>query len=241
MEGPLFVLLVSAHRGGAGLWPENTLRGLEGAMGLGVDFVECDVRRSQDGRLVLMHDETVDRTTDGMGEVAGLDWETLRGLDAGAGAPVPLLQEALAFLRGRCHFLCELKGGDVIDEAMAMVEEAEMIDSVTFLSFELTHLESVRARSSQAQVSWLVPRPTYESIRASQLLGTQWLDADYRRVDADLVRQAGAAGLKLRAWVPNDSESFGRLERLGVDAITTDRPDLLLAFRSAEETNGDTV
>ena len=55
------------------------------------------------------------------------------------------------------------------------------------------------------------------------------------------VRQAGAAGLKLRAWVPNDSESFGRLERLGVEAITTDRPDLLLAFRSAEETNGDTV
>ena len=232
------IVLVSAHRGGAGLWPENTLRGIEGSLELGVDFIECDVRRSRDGHLLLMHDETVDRTTDGVGEVAALEWAALKNLDAGGRATVPLLREVLEVLRGCCHLLCELKCTDVVADAVAMVKKAEMMASVTFLSFDLAHLEMVRARSSEAHVSWLVARPTDISIRASVALGAKWLDVDYRRIDSRLASRVGAAGLALRAWIPNDRESFGRLERLGVRAITTDRPDLLLAFRSLEEIDG---
>src|ERR671930_261980 len=106
-------MIVVGHRGCALLEPENTLRAFRRALELGCDYVETDVRFTRDGELILMHDETVDRTTSG--SVADLTFAELRALDAGQGEQVPTLAELLPLLRGRAQILCELKGEDTAD------------------------------------------------------------------------------------------------------------------------------
>ncbi|MCK4374153.1 MAG: glycerophosphodiester phosphodiesterase, partial [Candidatus Brocadiae bacterium] len=108
---------VVGHRGAAGVEPENTLRGFRLAVELGADWTECDVHLTKDGRPVVMHDETVDRTTDGEGPVDSFSWAELRKLDAGgwfageyAGERVPGLEEVLEFARGKARLCVEIKG-----------------------------------------------------------------------------------------------------------------------------------
>src|SRR6266511_3945699 len=103
-------MIVVGHRGAAGLEPENTLRAFRRGIELGVDYVECDVHLTRDGHLAVIHDETVDRTTDGHGPVAGFSLEELRRLDAGQGERIPTLEEVLATTRGHVRLLIELKG-----------------------------------------------------------------------------------------------------------------------------------
>ena len=95
------------HRGAAGHAPENTLAAIERGIALGAQFVEFDLQRTRDGRIVLMHDKRVDRTTNGRGRVADLEWEELRRLDAGAGQRIPLLEEALEVANGRAGAILE--------------------------------------------------------------------------------------------------------------------------------------
>src|SRR5215212_6994015 len=100
-------MIVVGHRGAAALEPENTLRAFRRGIELGCDYLECDVHLTRDGRLAVIHDETVDRTTDGHGPVAGLTLDALRQLDAGLGERVPTLEEVLAEVRGRAGVLIE--------------------------------------------------------------------------------------------------------------------------------------
>ncbi len=137
--------VVVAHRCGEG--PENTLPAIEAGIASGADLVEVDVRRSADGVVVLMHDETVDRTTDGTGEVAELTAAELAALDAG-GAPVPTLEAALAVLAPvRTGLVVELKGpwdaGQVAGIAR-LVGAAGLDDRVILASFDLGSLEAAR-------------------------------------------------------------------------------------------------
>ena len=92
------MVYVVGHRGAAGVLPENTLAGFRYAIELGVDYVECDVHLSRDGQLVVMHDATVDRTTDATGAICDLDFNRIRALDAGEGEQIPTLDEVLALV-----------------------------------------------------------------------------------------------------------------------------------------------
>src|ERR1700749_3273497 len=94
-------ILKIGHRGAAGHAPENTLASVEKGIGLGADYVEVDIQRTLDGRLVLMHDKFVNRTTDGTGRLAELRWDQLSSRDAGGGQRIPLLQQTLEAANGR--------------------------------------------------------------------------------------------------------------------------------------------
>ena len=102
-------MYVVGHRGAAGVQPENTLPGFEYALSLGCEYVETDVHLSKDGHSVIIHDDTVNRTTNGQGRVADLTLAELRSLDAGQGRQIPLLQEVLDVVRDIAILLCELK------------------------------------------------------------------------------------------------------------------------------------
>src|SRR5262249_57324330 len=141
-------MIVVGHRGCALLEPENTLRGFRRALDLGCDYVETDVRLTRDGHLVLMHDETVDRTTNGSGSVAELTFGEIRTLDAGQGEQVPTLAELLPLLRGRAHLLCELKGENTAAEAVRIVREAGISRQVVFTCFDLGRIRHVKAIDS---------------------------------------------------------------------------------------------
>ena len=104
------MVIVIGHRGAAGKEPENTMRSFLTAVKDGCDFVELDVHLTSDGHIVVIHDDTVDRTTDGRGRVSDMDIDSLRSLDAGMGERIPLLKEVLGALGGRCSLNIELKG-----------------------------------------------------------------------------------------------------------------------------------
>ena len=134
------------HRGAAGHAPENTLAAIRKGIALGVDFVEIDVRRTADGVLVVLHDGTVNRTTNGKGRVDRLSLQEVKTFNAGSGEHIPTLEEVLEVARGEAGLMLELKVKGVAPQTVEVVREAGFRDPVIYASFlhdELTHVRTV--------------------------------------------------------------------------------------------------
>jgi glycerophosphoryl diester phosphodiesterase len=139
------------HRGAAGHAPENTLAAIRKGIALGVDFVEIDVRRTVDGVLVALHDETVNRTTNGKGRVDRLLLQDVKTFDAGNGEHIPTLEEVLKVASGRAGLMLELKVKEVAQQTVETVREAGFSNPVIYASFlhdELTHVRAVDPEAS---------------------------------------------------------------------------------------------
>lgn len=222
------MVLVTGHRGAAGLEPENTLHSFKRAIDLGVDRIELDVHLTKDRKLVVIHDETVDRTTDGHGHVGGFTLEEIRGLDAGMGERVPTLQEVIDLAKGRVVMQIELKGLGVEGAVVRAAEENELGDDVVLTSFR--HYMVRRAKTLNPLLSTGVIFLCMP-INASRLALDAKADAihpNVNYVDAHMVEYAHRHGLKVGVWTANDEGTMRRMVALGVDAIGSDRPDTLL-------------
>lgn len=221
-------MVVTAHRGAGFLEPENTLRALQRAMALGVDQIEVDARLSRDGRVILMHDPTVDRTTNGTGRVADLTLAQLRQLDAGLGESVPTLEDALACVRGKAILQIELKAAGTAAAVVRTVVAAGMEDGVIVTSFVHRWLQQVRTSNPRISTGALWARPPHDVVQRARRLGVLALHVWHEHIDEQLVATAHAHGLLVRAWNANHEQAMRRLIALGVDAIGSDRPDILL-------------
>jgi glycerophosphoryl diester phosphodiesterase len=213
------------HRGVAGHVPENTLVALEQAIKLGVDLVEFDVRRSADGALVLFHDRTVDRTTNGKGSVDSLPLSVLRGLDAGGGERIPLLEEALACLNRQAGAMIELKVRGIAADVCAVVKAIDFQGPVIYASFFHEELLTVRSLMSDAYtLALLEGLPVYPTAFAIDAKATHWgLALDF--VTSDLVRAFQAQSIKVFVYTVDDPEDISRMKRWGVDGIISNFPD----------------
>ena len=240
-------LLCFAHRGARAHAPENTLLAFSLAFDLGADAIECDVQRSRDGELVIIHDGTVDRTTDGSGFVSEQSLSELRGLDAGRKwrllERIPTLEETLALVWERGGSLnLEVKGESVeesVDTARAL--EPMLRDQhpafrrrLLVSSFEHPALQLLKAR-----LPWL---------RSGALFGSEWrrrdLLAPARELGAEaihpaltlttqaLVRRAHEAGLRVNVWTANRPATIEQLIRWGVDGVFSDYPERVVILRS---------
>ena len=223
------MVYVVGHRGAAGVMPENTIKGFRYAIELGVDYVECDVHLSRDKQLMVMHDATVDRTTNGRGAIRDLTAARIRSLDAGQGEQVPLLDEVLETVRGEVHLLIELKGTGVEHAAVEAVKAQSMQEYVTFTSFALERLALVREMGKEYRLGAILPNPTdFDLARAVELqavgIGIRYTNLCLRHVEA-----AHALGLEVRAWNPDTWDEQQAMITLGVDGISTNRPDILLS------------
>src|SRR5438105_5343955 len=137
------------HRGAAGHAPENTIAAIRKGIALGADFVEIDVRRTRDGRLVLLHDALVDRTTHGCGPVSQMTWEELQRLDAG-GERVPSVEAALAAAAGQAGVMLEIKIPGIGPELCRVVQESGFPGPVIYASF--LHAEILEIRQFDPRV-----------------------------------------------------------------------------------------
>jgi glycerophosphoryl diester phosphodiesterase len=218
---------VIGHRGIAGLEPENTLRSFRRAIELGVDYVETDVRRTSDGRLVLMHDETVDRTTDGTGKVADLSFDAVRRLDAGRGERAPTLEEFLDLIAGRCKAHIELKT-DVGPDVLALVEARGLLPTVVVTDFDTDRLGQLRRLSEDVAIEHVFGEPPPDAVERAVRVRARRVSVHHSHVTAALVAEAHAAGLQITAWTPNTEDAMRAMLDLGVDLICTDRADILL-------------
>ncbi len=221
---------IVGHRGAAALEPENTLRGFRRAVELGCDWTECDVRLTRDARLVLMHDETVDRTTDGTGAVADLTFDEVRSLDAGRGEAVPTLDEVLDVIKGKVRLQLELKGPDTERPAVEAVRRAGMERQVVFISFELDRLARVKEMDGSLEVGALFAEPPDDACARALELGARGIYVLHKDLTAELVAEARAAGLETGCWNPDTEPEWRAMLDLDLDILSTNRPDALLAM-----------
>lgn len=241
---------VVAHRGGASIAPENTLAALEAALSLGVDAIEIDVRLSSDGVPVLMHDATVDRTTDGEGGVAGMTRFELHSLDAGGwfgrgftDEPVPTLDEAIVLVDGRAELLVEIKGGEVEHRGItaavvAVIHRHGATPWCWLLSFHDTVLDSAAIlapdlRRAKLAVGPLpVPGLWFDHRLRVGIPGPRTTVAamglNRHFVHGALSDRLRARGVEVWIWTLEDAESIGHALRHGADALITDDPGAAL-------------
>lgn len=230
------MIYVVGHRGAAGVFPENTVKGFHYAIGLGVDYVECDVHLTWDEHLVVMHDPAVDRTTNGTGAIRQMTFAAIRRLDAGSGLQVPTLHEILATVQGKVKLLCELKGAGVEDAAVDTVRSRQMEDQVIFTCFHMERLERVRALGDDLQLGAILPDPDEAQIARALDLQVKGIGIHYRNLCLRQVDRILSAGLDLRAWNPDTLSEQKAMIGLGVTGVSTNRPDILMKYvRENEE------
>jgi glycerophosphoryl diester phosphodiesterase len=247
--------LVMAHRGGKGLWPENTLYAFEQAVAMGVDVLEMDMHSTADGVLVVMHDDTVDRTTDGTGPVSALTLAELKALDAGyhwssdegqtfpyrgKGIAVPTVEEVfVAFPIMPMNIEIKQAEPSITKPFCQLIREYGMANKVLVASFREETIEGFRRECPEVATS------TSESeVTVLFVLSKIFLDATYSpaaqavqvpEYQSDLhvltprfVAAVHSRGLDVHAWTINDVEDMQRLVALGVDGLITDYPDRLM-------------
>jgi glycerophosphoryl diester phosphodiesterase len=239
--------LVAAHRGGAALWPENSLTAFRGAIALGVDALEFDVHLTADGEPVVIHDATLDRTTTGHGPVRSVTLarlQALRLLDR-AGAPsaetVPTLAQVLEVARTAPVFvLPEIKLDlarapypAIERRVVALLRTHGLLGRAVVQSFDDATLTRLHALEAGLRTMLLVNRVRMttqasrsgDAVRWAVDLAATDLGIDFRLVDAELVAAARAARLRLSAWTVNTDDDLRRMGALGVDLVMSDRPD----------------
>lgn len=248
-----------AHRGGAGQWPENTAAAFEGAMSLGIRWMETDVHCTRDGEVVLFHDDRVDRTTDGFGPVSSFAWSELEKLDAGArfvnhqgeafggrGIRVMRLHEALD-LGPDIRWNLEIKQEDppMIEALFRVLADRGVWERVLVASANDALVRAFRDRagprvatsagtketvafflSSRLRTARLA-RPRYDALQVPH----RWpvLGRVRTVVDERFVEVAHQAGLQVHVWTIDDPVEMRHLVGLGVDAIMSDLPEVLVA------------
>jgi glycerophosphoryl diester phosphodiesterase len=227
-----------AHRGASGHAPENTLLAFRYAFELGADAIECDVQLSADGAPVIIHDATVDRTTNDTGVVAQLSLEHLRQLDAGAGEQIPVLREVLSLCRERGKLVnLEIKA-ETLEEAQrtALVvgealETGGYHDLALVSSFWLPVLTSLKSDHPQLRTATLHSGARWRllnMITAARANGADAIHPDVRLVSRPLVENAHAAGLEVNVWTVDQPRLMQRLASWGVDGIMTNYPERMV-------------
>ena len=229
--------LVISHAACGGHAPENTLAGIHKALELEADAIEIDVQASADGVPILMHDLTVDRTTNGRGEVAKLSLAQLRALDAG-GEPVPTLAGALQLTRGRALLVIEIKQPGIEPLIATDVQEADALGDVMVWSFFPQALESIRAAELRIPGALLLTAESLSRWREAReralRLGLQGVSAFFAGVDEPLTRDCQRSGLALYAWTADRTEDIARLIVLGIDGVCTNFPDRAVSLMDRE-------
>jgi glycerophosphoryl diester phosphodiesterase len=238
-------MLVIAHRGDSAHRPENTLASFQSAVEIGAALVEFDVQLTRDGHVVVIHDPTVDRTTNGRGAVGAMTLAELRKLSAGypsrfgsdyAGERIPTLTEALSFLRGRVRAMIEIKADSLDDDELGGIE-ARTIDEVrrqgmaadlALVSFDTRALRRCRDLAPEIVRGHLFAHALEGAVAACVEVGAQVLMPEKSFLSEEVRDRARSAGLKLATWVVDDPEELKALQRFDLYGVASNRPGVML-------------
>ena len=231
--------LVIAHRGASSYAPENTFAAFDLALVMGARHLELDVQMSRDGHLVVIHDDNVDRTSNGKGAVTAHTLAELQTLDAGtwfdakfAGERIPTFESLLERYRGRAHLHVEIKGktAGLSERTADAIRNHGWMQDVTMTSFQKSKLEDLRAYAPALPASWLLRQIDNAVISEARALGVAQLCPRADTVTPQLVEQLRAAGFNVRAWGVANEDLMQRMVASGVDGMTVNFPDKLIAL-----------
>ncbi|MFD1094892.1 glycerophosphodiester phosphodiesterase [Salegentibacter chungangensis] len=225
-------ILKIGHRGAKGHIAENTLESIEKALELQVDAIEVDVHRCRSGELVVIHDFTLDRTTDGSGEIAKRDWEMLKSLTVEEHYKIPLLTEVLDHIEGRCKINIELKGLNTADETAEIIHRYiekgnwEYSDFIVS-SFQKNELFQMRKDDDRIPLGVLSKASVSEAVELGKYLKASAIHPSLGIITRDSVKLARDAGFKVNVWTVNEPKDIERMKEFGVNGIISDFPDRL--------------
>jgi glycerophosphoryl diester phosphodiesterase len=218
-----------AHRGAKAYAPENTLAAFSLAVEMGVPWIELDVHL-MDGALIVIHDERVDRTTNGLGWIWDYSLEKLRALDAGNGEKIPLLEEVLEVVDRRAGLNVELKGlgtaeatAKVLQAAVKSGWSTDQFIVSSFFHRELRRFGEIAPEFPRAALTMAVPESYAEF---AERLGCGAVHASIEFIDPAFIADAHQRGLEFRVYTVNHPEELARMDQLGVNAVFTDDPRL---------------
>jgi glycerophosphoryl diester phosphodiesterase len=205
---------------------------------MGASHLELDVHATSDSHVVVIHDDTVDRTTNGTGPVAGHSLAGLGRLDAGgwfdarfAGERIPMLRDVLARYKGRAHLHVEIKGRSdgLTRGTVDAIRDGGMADRVTLTSFQRVRLEEAREYAPELPTGWLVADATDAIVAQARAMGLTQLCPKASTLTPDLVRRLRSEGLGVRAWGVENEVVMRQVVSAGADGMTVNFPDKLIA------------
>ncbi len=246
--------LLEAHRGNSAYAPENTMIAIEQAIENGADRVEIDVWSTRDNHAVVIHDETVDRTTDGSGEVRQMDVNEIKKLDAGSwkgekfkGQNVPLLKEVLKLAKGKVMIDIDLKEPRAIKPMVRDIRDANMLQDVIITGTSREDILAVREveprlpvffeRSDELTVLFEAgekEKMIIHAIESALELQSPGFNFNHNWITPELIRAAHLRCLYVMAWTVNEPKRMAQLIEWGVDAVMTDDPALFLKILDQE-------
>ncbi len=244
--------LVIAHRGFSKRYPENTLAAFEAAIAAGADMIELDLTLSADGEFVVIHDDTLDRTTDGSGLVCEQTLAQLQALDAGKGfgsmvgsTAIPTVAQLLERIAPRIALNIEIKPFFALDQAEAFqlalgrlieaLHQRHLLERVLLSSFNFFVLRWLRAEDPRLRLAFLYTRAMTEldPVWACRQVGAEACNPQQLEASGGLVEQLHSAGLKCYPYTVNDPARMRQLLALGADGLFTDVPDVMRATIAA--------
>jgi glycerophosphoryl diester phosphodiesterase len=224
-------ILRIGHRGAAGHAPENTIAAIRTGISLGVDFVELDVRRTGDERMVVLHDKLVDRTTNGTGPISKMTWDKLQLLDAGDGERVPCVEEALAAAGGRTGMILEAKipgiGLDLYDAVQASVFSG----SVIYASFLHAEILAIRRIDPQARTMALIECVPLSGAAFAREANATLVGLALDSVTAEFITVLHDAGLEVLLYTVNEPRLIADAIAIGADGLISDYPERVPKIR----------
>jgi len=249
---PELPVVVIGHRGDSQNAPENTLAAFEAAIQAGAPSIELDLQRCASGELVVIHDEKVDRTTDGSGEVTKLSLGALRELSAGAwfspdfaDERIPTLDETLDLCRGRAVPILELKvkmkhGAEVGEQLAEALRRHGVADQVSVVVKEKARVDQLQSLVPETPLCYLTLTKG-QAVAAARIPGVSGVDPYWRTLSLKLVRTLREQRCFMTPWTVNKAKDMDRLLELGVESVITDSPTTLadqiegFEFARAEE------
>jgi glycerophosphoryl diester phosphodiesterase len=225
--------LVGGHRGNPAEYPENTLGSFGSAIELGVDMIECDVHMSSDGELIVIHDHTLERTTDGAGLVFQHTVAELRELDAGGGERLPLLQEVAELARGRVGLCVEIKQipfryPGLEERLVEMLRDLDMVGQTAVISFHHAAVRAVKTLEPRQSVGILEGARPIDPVGMMRGALADIYSPHYGAMDPELVTELHAAGGMVAVWTVDDEAAVAWCRACHPDSIFTNRPRELL-------------
>jgi len=224
-------LKIIGHRGAAAHAPENTLASFALALAQGADAIECDIH-AVGHRLIVLHDHSVERTTNGTGLLTDWEFDALRTLDAGGGQPIPTLDEVLGLCAGKATVHIELKGANTAEPTARLLAQRKadgIVDDVVVSSFDHSQLDFLQRNHPAICTAALYGEPLPSDASGAQVLGAFAIHPIWKGLTEGFVEDAHRRGLLVNVWTVNDPDTARRLRGWGIDGLITDDPAGIVA------------
>ena len=220
------------HRGAKALVDENTLESIQKAIDLGVDAIEIDIHCCKTGELIVIHDSSLDRTTNGTGEITELTYNEIQNFKTTSGYTIPTLKNTLNFCSKKCHIHIELKGKGTAKKTAELISTLVKkgnwnYDELTISSFKLSRLKKIQKINPSIRLGIIADKNLDSKLKLASKNNLYSFYGFHKKINKKTIDLAKQHNLKMYCWTANKRKDIKRMIHLEIDGIITDSPEKL--------------